>query len=248
MRWQVVAAVTALSVGLGLAPSARVLRAQQPARNDTDALLELLSEQQRRLDAQEQRLQALEQGKGMSGLQFWGYGIVSYSQYNWESDPTKRAAMDLERFTLGITKRFSPNVRLEVEVEFGHGGTGATMEFDKQEEFGEFEQEIEKGGEVEIEEFALEITHSGFDLDWRWKVGHFTIPVGLINREHLPTQYFTVGRTASETAILPNTWHETGASLALSRGALRVEAGLVNGLDSSAFSSGNWVANGKQGR
>ncbi|HEX7927376.1 MAG TPA: hypothetical protein VF678_07280, partial [bacterium] len=249
MKWQAVAAVAALSVGLGLAPSARVARAQQqPARSDTDALMELLSEQQRRLDAQEQRLQALEQGKGNAGLEVWGYGIGTYSQYQWDSDKDKRAAMDLERFTLGITKRFTKNIRLEVEVEFEHGGTGAEMEFDKREEFGEFEQEIDKGGEVEVEEFALEITHDGFGLDWLWKVGHFTIPVGLINREHLPTQYFTVARTASETTILPSTWHESGASLALSRGMLRLEGGVVNGLDSSAFSSGNWVALGKQGR
>ena len=42
-------------------------------------------------------------------------------------------------------------MRLEAELEFEHGGTGITMEFDKLEEFGEFEMEVEKGGEVIVE-------------------------------------------------------------------------------------------------
>ena len=61
-------------------------------------------------------------------------------------DPDRRARFDIERFV--ITPRYQVNqkIRFESEIEFEHGGTGATMELDKFEEFGEFEMEIEKKG------------------------------------------------------------------------------------------------------
>jgi opacity protein-like surface antigen len=75
-----------------------------------------------------------------------GYGVIGYHQYNWEMDPDRRARFDIERFV--ITPRYQVNqkIRFESDIEFEHGGTGATMELDKFEEFGEFEMEIEKKG------------------------------------------------------------------------------------------------------
>ena len=49
-------------------------------------------------------------------------------------------------FGFGITQ-----LEFEAEVELEHGGTGTSLELDY-EEFGEFEQEVSKGGEVALEE------------------------------------------------------------------------------------------------
>jgi hypothetical protein len=174
-----------------------------------------------------------------------GYGVIDYFNYDWDTDPERRDAIDNERFVLKMEVPLSHNVELETEMEFEHGGTGATMEFDPFEEFGEFETEIEKGGEVEIEELALEIEHSP-ELNWR--VGHFIVPVGTINPAHRPADYFTVQRSESEAALIPQLWHETGVAQYGRLGDVRYEVQLVNGLDSTGFSSANWVAPGHQQR
>ena len=73
-----------------------------------------------------------------------GYGVINYAYFDWELDPDRRAAIDVERFVIAPKYRINDTIQLESELEFEHGGTGSTMEFDKFEEFGEFETEVEK--------------------------------------------------------------------------------------------------------
>jgi hypothetical protein len=197
-------------------------------------------------DDEEARGQEKHAGTKERGRIDWsGYGVIDYFNYDWDTDPERRDAIDNERFVLKMETPLARNVELEAEIEFEHGGTGATMEFDPFEEFGEFETEIEKGGEVEIEELALEFEHSP-GLNWR--VGHFIVPVGTINPAHRPADYFTVTRSEAEAALIPQLWHETGVAQFGRIGDLRYEVQLVNGLDSTGFSSANWVAPGLQQR
>ena len=84
-----------------------------------------------------------------------GYGVINYANFNWHTDPERRARIDVERFVVSPKYKVSEDMRLEAELEFEHGGTGITMEFDKFEEFGEFEMEVEKGGEVIVEKLAI---------------------------------------------------------------------------------------------
>ena len=83
------------------------------------------------------------------------YGVVNYYSFNWETDPDKRNAVDLERLNMYMKYSFSDKISLKTEFEIEHGGTGVTMEFDKFEEFGEFEQEVENGGEVLLEQLNI---------------------------------------------------------------------------------------------
>ena len=66
-----------------------------------------------------------------------GYGVIHYSHFDWELDPDRRAAIDVERFVIAPKYRVNDTIQLESELEFEHGGTGSTMEFDRFEEFGE---------------------------------------------------------------------------------------------------------------
>ena len=84
-----------------------------------------------------------------------GYGLANYYNYQWQTDPTKRNAIDVERLVVYPGYIFSKNWRVDSEIEFEHLGTGATMDFDVLEEFGEFEQEVTKGGEVILERLFL---------------------------------------------------------------------------------------------
>ncbi len=172
-----------------------------------------------------------------------GYGVIHYAHFDWELDPDRRAAIDVERLVIAPKYRINDTIRLESELEFEHGGTGSTMEFDKFEEFGEFETEIEKGGEVIVEKLAAVFS---FKPSLNLRIGHIIVPVGLVAKRHRPQHYFTTIRPEAETHLIPTIWHETGVELFGSLGPLNYQAQIVNGLDSTGFSSRHWIVRGHQ--
>ena len=174
-----------------------------------------------------------------------GYGVIHYAHFDWDLDPDRRAAIDIERFVVAPKYRINDTIRLEAEVEFEHGGTGSTMEFDKFEEFGEFEMEIEKGGEVIVEKLAAVFS---FQPTFNVRVGHIIVPVGLVAKRHRPQHYFTTTRPEAETHLIPTVWHETGVEIFGTFGSLHYQAQIVNGLDSTGFSSRHWIVPGHQQR
>ena len=176
------------------------------------------------------------------------YGSINYQDFNWQTFPGKRAAIDLERFVLEPSYRISKKIRVKAEIEFEHGGTGASVEFDRFEEFGEFEYEIEKGGEVILEQL---------NIDWsfrKWlnlKIGHFEVPIGLMPYRDEPTDYFTTTISEMESSLLPVNWNENGISAYGNFGKSNhwhYNLSIINGLDNSAFSSAGWVQRGSQKR
>ena len=175
-----------------------------------------------------------------------GYGIVNYHNFDWETDPNRRNAFDAERLNLYLGYHFNDKIEFKSEIEFEHGGTGATMEFDVLEEFGEFEQEIEAGGEVILEQINIL-----FKLkDWlNIRLGKFRFYMGLAAQLDDPTEYFTTYRSEVENTILPLGWYEHGIELS-GRFAKKwsYKFYLINGLDASGFSSANWVRRGYQKR
>ena len=150
-------------------------------------------------------------------LKISGYGTINYADFNWDTDPERRAHIDVERFVVAPKYQLSDTIRLEAELEFEHGGTGITMEFDKLEEFGEFEMEVEKGGEVIVEKLA-----AVFEIqpELNFRMGHIIVPVGLVSKRHRPQHYFTTTRPESESNLIPTTWHENGIELFGSVGRL----------------------------
>ena len=172
-----------------------------------------------------------------------GYGVINYAHYDWELDPNRRATIDVERFVVAPKYRVNDTIRLEAEIEFEHGGTGSTMEFDRFEEFGEFETEIEKGGEVIVEKLAAVFT---INPKLNFRVGHIIVPVGLVAKRHRPQHYFTTTRPEAEAHIIPTIWHETGVELFGSLGPLKYQTQIINGLDSTGFSSRHWIVPGHQ--
>ena len=185
-----------------------------------------------------------------SKWEFSGYGTIFYENYDWETHADRRARTDVERILVEAEYHPIDMFKVEVEVAIEHGGVGSTMEFDVFEEFGEFEQEIEKGGEVELEKAHAEILLS---RPLNLKFGHVILPVGLLNQRHLPSQYFTAARDATASPLIPVTWHENGVGIFGELGLfgdtyLEYEAQFVNGLDSTGFSSANWIRGGFQER
>lgn len=218
---------------------------------DLESLNRVVREQQSTIESQQARIDALSRNSARDAAPrvFWeGYGVVNYTEYDFfrnaqDDSPDRRKKFDIERFVLELEHYFSDRVSLEAEIEFEHGGTGATLEYEP-EEFGEYELEVEKGGEVKLEELQLVIDHSSI---LRFRVGHIIVPFGMVNTHHHPTDYFTTERSLAEVNVIPTVWDENGVELFGFYGDLDYSFLIVNSLDSSGFSGYNWIATGHQG-
>jgi hypothetical protein len=183
--------------------------------------------------------------KETSPYSFKGYAVANYFNYDWETYPEKRDEADLERLVLEGKYHFNEQWSVHAEVEYEHGGTGSTLEFDVFEEFGEFEQEIEKGGEIVLEEMFVQYEYQSW-LGLR--IGEIPVPVGLINKRHRPSHYYTTERSEAESSMVPVAWHELGIELRGKYQGFFYRGQVITGLDSTGFSSANWVKRGFQKR
>ncbi|MCK6536732.1 MAG: hypothetical protein L6Q84_27500 [Polyangiaceae bacterium] len=185
-------------------------------------------------------------------VELGGYGEIHLSHHDYGPDPTgahgsskaSRNVFDTTRFVLEVEGELPGDFEFEAEVEFEHGGTGAAMELEY-EEFGEYETEVERGGEVVLEELYLE---KKFGKRFSLKAGRFYVAVGMLSFFYQPTQYLGLARPESETTVLPAVWDEIGISATAKLGPVELRAQVVNGLDSTGFSSQRWVASGHQAR
>ncbi|HWM86177.1 MAG TPA: hypothetical protein VNO33_10080 [Kofleriaceae bacterium] len=180
-------------------------------------------------------------GYGELGFSFHDHGIDQNNEGGALQD--RRLEFDTTRLVAIVEGSLPGDFEVEAEVEFEHGGTGSAKEIEF-EEFGEFESEVEKGGEVIIEELYLEKEFGGrFEL----KVGRFYVALGQLSYYYRPTDYLGSARSEAETTVLPAQWDEMGASFLAYLPRVRLTAQVVNGLDSTGFSSQFWVASGHQG-
>ena len=185
-------------------------------------------------------------------LSLGGYGEVGLSRHFYSDNPyryTNPAAhnnepsngrFDIPHAVIYLGYDFGKGWSLGTEIEFEHTGTGCAVEIEN-DEGGEYETEIEKGGEVELEQFWIQKSFA------RWaniKIGHFVVPVGLNNAHHEPLNYFTVYRPEGENTILPSTWHDTGISFWGKAGRWRYELQMVAGLNALNFSRDGWINKG----
>lgn len=192
-------------------------------------------------------------------LRFGGYGemLASWQNYGlnrWGStkgsSEVKHAEISIPRFVLALDYKFNPKWILGAEIEFEAGGTGMALEIETGtgSENGEYETELEKGGEVALEQFH--ITRLFVDA-FNVKAGHVIVPVGLTNTHHEPINFYTTFRPEGATTLIPCTWHETGIEFFGSFGGgyakFNYQAQVVAGQNPLGFSRYNWIKGGKQG-
>ena len=185
-------------------------------------------------------------------LSVGGYGEVAMSR-NFYSDHVSRYSLadehkndpshgrfDIPHAVIYLGYDFGKGWTMGTEIEFEHGGVG--MAYEKEdEEGGEWAQEVEKGGEVELEQFWIQKSFG------RWaniKAGHIVVPVGLNNAYHEPLNFFTVYRPEGENTVLPSTWHQTGVSFWGRTKGWRYELQFLAGLNSDNFTNTGWINKG----
>src|SRR3989304_893088 len=98
-----------------------------------------------------------------SRYRFGRYGEILYrhmdygpDRYNYPdgSQPDNRAVIGIPRAVFSFGYKFRNDIEFVTELEIEHGGTGAALDLEY-EEAGEYEQEIEKAGEVVLEQLYL---------------------------------------------------------------------------------------------
>ncbi len=199
-----------------------------------------------------QKEKAKSEKKGFNNLLKWdsislkGYGVVNYYHFDYDTDTELRDKVDPERLNLYLDYHFTDWLAFKSEIEFEHGGTGSTIELDTQEEFGEFEQEIEAGGEVKLEQIYLDFKIK----PWlNVKAGRFKNYFGIAQNLDTPDEYFTTHRPEMENALLPIGFYEIGLE---ANGTflkkLNYRLAITNGLDASGFNSSGWIKDGYQTR
>lgn len=186
-------------------------------------------------------------GYGEVVAAFKDYGINRFNGSPYGNTKENRATISIPRFILALDYKFNSKWILGAEIEFESGGTGSAVELEATEN-GEYETEVEKGGEVVMEQFHITRL---IDRAFNVRAGHVIVPVGLTNAHHEPIHFFGTVRPEGETTILPSTWHETGIEFFGSFGkgyaSFDYQALVVAGLNANGFNRNQWIAGGKQG-
>ncbi len=186
-----------------------------------------------------------------SRLELEVYGEILFQHYDFGPDrksqpegaaPDSRSIVDIPRVVFEIGYAFDSTFSIDAELEIEHAGTGSALELEY-EEFGEYEQETEKGGEVILEKIFVTARLSEL-LSLR--AGKMILPVGLTNHAHGPDDYFGAVRPEGEEQILPVTWNEIGLAAFGRLGPVDWHVMLVNGLDATGFTSERWIVEGHQ--
>lgn len=179
-------------------------------------------------------------GEAVMSRNFYSDHFNRYKYPEQHSNDGSHGRVDLPHVTLNLGYDFGKGWSMGMEVEFEHGGTESAVEMDA-DESGEYEAEVERGGEVALEQFWIQ---KSFSKALNLRAGEIVVPVGATNQRHMPTEFFTVYRPEGENTLLPCTWHQTGLALWGRMRDWRYEVQLLSGLDSERFGAESFVHDG----
>ena len=91
-------------------------------------------------------------GEAVMTRNFYSQSFNRYKKPENYVDDKSHGRFDLPHVCLNIGYDFGKGWTMGSEIEFEHGGNGTAVEIEA-EEAGEYEAEVEKGGEVNIEQF-----------------------------------------------------------------------------------------------
>ena len=98
-------------------------------------------------------------GYGEIVANFKDYGINRFYGHKEGNAKQNHNTISIPRFVLAFDYKFTPKWILSAEIEFEYGGTGTSYELENTEN-GEYETEVEKGGEViTFEKTLLTLSH-----------------------------------------------------------------------------------------
>lgn len=210
--------------------------------------LRAFAERLDRLEAAQEEQEVSPKMVNSRRLTIGGYGEATmkrcfYSNnYLRYTSPEKYAGdsygeFDLPHVVIYLGYDFGKGWSMSTEIEFEHGGTESAVEIEE-EEGGEYESEVERGGEVALEQFWIQ---KSFNRYANLRAGMLIVPLGGTNAHHEPNQFFGVYRPEGDNTILPCTWHDVGLQFHGRYKWLNYTAQFLPGLESTLFGSKNWI-------
>lgn len=223
-----------LSTAMTCSLSARGHQPENVAADNTPELGQIASQAS---NEKKSRLTVGGYGEVVMARNFYSDNYLRYSQAEKYKDDKSHGRFDIPHAVIYIGYDFGRGWSMGTEIEFEHGGFEGAVEIEE-EEAGEYETEVERGGEIALEQFWIQKSWSpALNL----RMGHIIVPVGATNQHHMPTEFFGVYRPEGENTIMPCTWHETGISLWGRTKEWRYEIMFLPGMDSDRFNSQNWI-------
>ena len=169
---------------------------------------------------------------------FYSNNYLRYGKTPEKYKNDRYGEVDLPHVVFYVGYDFGRGWSMGTDIEFEHGGTESAIEIEE-EEGGEYESEIERGGEVALEQFWLQKSFNRYAV---LRAGMQVLPVGGLNAHHEPTEFFGVYRPEGEFTIIPSTWHEVALTfMGSTKSGLHYQLMLVPGLDSDRFNRKNWI-------
>lgn len=154
-----------------------------------------------------------------------GYGSAFY-QRNFH---LKQSSITLERAVLFVGHQFNDKIAFFSELELENAKVAA--------------------GESGTGEISMEQAYLKFNLNARQYLvaGLFVPRIGLLNENHLPSNFNGVERPIVETVVIPATWRELGVGFygSSDKLPLNYSVALVNGLNSEGFEHGTGILGGR---
>ena len=170
---------------------------------------------------------------------FYSNNYLRYtSPENYVNDQYRE--FDIPHVVIYLGYDFGKGWSMGSEIEFEHGGTEVAVEIEE-EEGGEYETEVERGGEVALEQFWIQ---KSFNPYANLRMGMIIVPLGGTNAHHEPNQFFGVYRPEGDNTILPCTWHDIGVQFHGRYRWFGYTAQFLPGLESTLFSKQNWIQGG----
>ncbi|MHA4810526.1 hypothetical protein ACX0G9_20640 [Flavitalea flava] len=154
-----------------------------------------------------------------------GYGSAFY-QRNFDQS---QSTVTLERAVLFIGHQFNEKIAFFSEMELENAKVTA--------------------GESGTGEISMEQAYLKFNLNSNQYLvaGLFVPRIGLLNENHLPSNFNGVERPIVETVVIPATWRELGIGFygSSERLPLNYSVAVVNGLNSEGFNHGDGIRGGR---
>jgi hypothetical protein len=154
-----------------------------------------------------------------------GYGSAFY-QRNFNE---QQSTVTLERAVIFVGHQFSQKISFFSELEIENAKV--------------------EGGESNNAEIAMEQAFLKFNINAHQYIigGLFTPRIGILNENHLPTNFNGVERPMVETLIIPATWRELGIGFYgnSEKIPLNYSFALMNGLEGQNFEHGSGIRDGR---
>lgn len=201
-----------------------------------------LEEMQKQLDELQGKMQELQNQKKQEspqesgdymkklwgGTKISGYGELDYIFRQDNGNGKEGNTLDPKRVVLNVTSELADWISFNSELEWEHGGSDGGAD-----------------GSISVEQAYLDFK---FMPALNLRAGVMLMPMGAINQNHEPTNFYSSTRPELDKYLIPSTWQEMGIS---AHGAINQKMDYqlmaVTGLDGTKFDAESGLREGRQG-